>query len=667
MLTGIGGIFGGLGGLGVTSLSAFLIDNGGDFIDFFRDQQEQLGIDQDPLQGASQVAVSGLPQIPSYNIKLSYVSNYIKNMKGVFEVSDTQRPNPSEQMIDTTLDLLAVTSKPKYRLIHDPATGTLKKILVDMTMVKDNDPNNLDERSVVFMPHIKGGVNIRKRNLIAIKITAITMDLATLLQITKQELSIKLGQTSTYIKNLPAKIRNNRIKSYKIYEKLLDWHDGIFKELEARINDVTIIVDFMKIYNKLKFRALRLGITELYQQFSVYKQTIQNKGFKLYTTFSEFLNDVLKNKIEPNKINFRAWCQESHHPMVSSQFTRSSRTVCKFCNQYTSYYDLKFIVEANGYTLKNPGSPKQWIDMILKSKARPSNIKITAVCSEHGEFDSTPSYQQRDIICKKCANEAKSLSLNEIKRRGEFFGLTLSRKMTLSIIRERLAKKQPLEWHCEIGHHVEALPFPSTLKGAYCEICAGGKITDERKVRYLLNRMFYTYRTGIKPVNYYNIDRLIWENINKNKKVSSYANSHHITSVTYPSSHIDYFIENFKIKGKYQNGKTFDEDILFGVEIWESHHKKDSKLYVPRVAEYDGLKQILYEEGFIDILIVVKTYELNGREYRDFIISELERQLKEKFGVVELDMNIGSISYNRVLRHLRQNLDNGNYKLDKWV
>jgi len=103
LLAGIGGIFGSLGGLGITSLSAFLIGNGGSFIDFFKGQQEQLGIDQDPLQGASLVAVSGLPSIPSYNIKLTHISNYIKNMKGVFEVSYTQKQDPSETIIEQVI------------------------------------------------------------------------------------------------------------------------------------------------------------------------------------------------------------------------------------------------------------------------------------------------------------------------------------------------------------------------------------------------------------------------------------------------------------------------------------------------------------------------------------------------------------------------------------
>lgn len=94
MVMGMGGLLGATGGLGITALSIFLMSHGGGFIDFLERlrQQEQLGIDQDLLQGASQVAVSGLPQIPSYNIKLSYVSDYVKNMKGLYELSNTQKP-----------------------------------------------------------------------------------------------------------------------------------------------------------------------------------------------------------------------------------------------------------------------------------------------------------------------------------------------------------------------------------------------------------------------------------------------------------------------------------------------------------------------------------------------------------------------------------------------
>ena len=162
LVTGFGGVFGGMGGLGITSLSIFFMSHGGGFIDFLERlrEQEQLGIDQDSLQGASQVAVSGLPQIPSYNIKLSHISDYIKSMKGVYEISDTQKPKPSGQMIDKMLDLLAVTSKPKYRLAIDPATGTVKRVLTGMSMVKDNEPNNLDE--LINTPkNVKGISNAR--------------------------------------------------------------------------------------------------------------------------------------------------------------------------------------------------------------------------------------------------------------------------------------------------------------------------------------------------------------------------------------------------------------------------------------------------------------------------------------------------------------------------
>ena len=100
LVMGMGGLLGGTGGLGITALSIFFMSHGGGFIDFLEHlrQQEQLGIDQDPLQGASQVAVSGLPSIPSYNIKLSHISDYIKNMKGVFEVSDIQKQDSHKKL-----------------------------------------------------------------------------------------------------------------------------------------------------------------------------------------------------------------------------------------------------------------------------------------------------------------------------------------------------------------------------------------------------------------------------------------------------------------------------------------------------------------------------------------------------------------------------------------
>jgi len=115
MIAGIGGFFGGLGGLGITSLSAFLLSTGGDVKDFFKELKEQLGIDQDILQGASQVAVSGLPSIPSYNIKLSHISDYIENMKGVFEVSDTQKPIASWTMVRKLAAMLSLQGKNLFR------------------------------------------------------------------------------------------------------------------------------------------------------------------------------------------------------------------------------------------------------------------------------------------------------------------------------------------------------------------------------------------------------------------------------------------------------------------------------------------------------------------------------------------------------------------------
>lgn len=62
-------------------------------------------------------------------------------MKGVFEVSNTQKSNPPKQMVDTTLNLLAVTSKPKFQL--NSITGQME--VMGNLMSKDNDFRSIDE------------------------------------------------------------------------------------------------------------------------------------------------------------------------------------------------------------------------------------------------------------------------------------------------------------------------------------------------------------------------------------------------------------------------------------------------------------------------------------------------------------------------------------------
>ncbi len=511
----------------------------------------------------------------------------------------------------------------------------------------------------------------RKRNLIANQIRDLSNKLIIILHTTKKDLSIKLENKDNYLTIFPRNIKLKTIKSYKLYQKIVSWHNIIQKEFEEeKVKKETIDI-FFKNYNKLKWRTLRLGTFELYHRFRYYEQKIKNKGLELISTFNDFINDILINNNSSSRFIFKAICNETYHPVIVNNFMYASSTVCRFCNYYTSYFDLKFTVEDNGYTLKTPSSEMQWIDMILNRKGtkivNPAYMKITVICGIHGDFNTTYHDQQQKYGCAECGNEVNRLSINEIRKRGLFYGFTLKRSMTHKVIRHRLSKRQQLDWNCEKGHLVQALPFPSSLKNSYCEICSGGKITEERKIRYMLNRMFYINSKGAKPKNYYNIDRLKWKNIIQNKRVLDYISKHHINKTNYSHSHIDYLVENFKIQGKLKNGKVSEQKVFFTLEVWELHHKKGSKIYNPRIVEYDGLKQILYEEGFLDIHIVIKIYELSGRLYHDFIIKKLMRQLKEKFGIVELDMNIGNITYNRVLRHLKQNLDSKQYKLEKWM
>ena len=134
-----------------------------------------------------------------------------------------------------------------------------------------------------------------------------------------------------------------------------------------------------------------------------------------------------------------------------------------------------------------------------------------------------------------------------------------------------------------------------------------------------------------------------------------------------PKSHIDCFAQKFTIQGNDKDGKIIRKHILFSVEVWELHHKKGTEKYDLRIAEYDEFKKILYEEGFIDIHIVIITYKISRYKYHQFIINELKRQVEKKFGIVELDMNIGMITWKKILKDIKIDQDRKQYKLIKWA
>ena len=136
----------------------------------------------------------------------------------------------------------------------------------------------------------------------------------------------------------------------------------------------------------------------------------------------------------------------------------------------------------------------------------------------------------------------------------------------------------------------------------------------------MLNRMFYTDKFGKTQVYLQKINRLMFENIIQNKRVSDFMPTLHINN--YPRSTIDCLVEKLAIKGKYiKDGRKFiKKDILFSVEPWGPQHEdKDHRYYKERVCFYDELKQILYKEGFIDIHIVVKLYKMKPHEYQGFV------------------------------------------------
>ncbi|MFX0188021.1 MAG: hypothetical protein ACFE8A_09810 [Candidatus Hodarchaeota archaeon] len=169
--------------------------------------------------------------------------------------------------------------------------------------------------------------------------------------------------------------------------------------------------------------------------------------------------------------------------------------------------------------------------------------------------------------------------------------------------------------------------------------------------------MFHTDKFGTEQVYLNKINKLKYDNIIKNKRVRDFMNKHNIGESDYGHSSIDILAEEIRLEG-------IETPVLFSVEVWELHNiNKRHRFYNERIYIYDKLKKILYEEGFIDIHIVLETYKRSFNDYQKFIIRALKKEVKEKYGI-ELDMEFPRLDWSDLVDDLKTALDH--QLLDYW-
>ncbi len=482
------------------------------------------------------------------------------------------------------------------------------------------------------------------RDHLAEEVSHYIKGLKEILKVKIKHLSVKFGNGPSYLQNLKWDIIKGKLSALKYYKKLNSWYEVLEQELEMNKIEECEKRRFFDLHATHLKSTTEYVKKKLFIKYNHYRNIIVRSGWLLETTFDEFLSEVLDNDIRPNYYDLKI--SKGHEVKTGLAFIKLS-------SQSTKYATIISVADELRLDVETPSSEEEWIDMIFTSDKPPSFIPIKVKCRVgHDSFPTNSNNLQQKHGCIGCFYESLKLSISEIKSRGLQFGFELVTPPNQALERIKLCKS--LQWQC-IKHKEEITcsPYFSKLSKAYCRKCSKGKITDERIIRYILNSMFRNHQFGEEVKYLQEIGDLMYKKIINNKRIRDYLTKNSISYDNYKRSSIDCF-GIVKIKGK---------EFKISVEVWGPHHKSlrlHSKLYprktsadYKRLKVYDNLKKLLWEEGFLDIHIVISLDDLKKYERQAFIIKELKRQLLKGHGI-DLKTNFPLYTWNKLLKDVKQ-------------
>ena len=236
--------------------------------------------------------------------------------------------------------------------------------------------------------------------------------------------------------------------------------------------------------------------------------------------------------------------------------------------------------------------------------------------------------------CADCYHESTRLKYEEIKNRGLKYNFNLETPLDFIDNLEQ-PSREVLKWSCRFHPTFifSSKPDDYSLDQRSCDICSGGKITNERIVRYLLSRLFKT--------NFGEKQTLLHTILTFND-VSYLLPSDYKSIRSFNHMHFDAFSYiNISIGGEIRN-------LSVAVEYWDREHSSPEQYthrfgrYPPRCDTHyrdylhlkssDDFKQNLKDSSFIDIYIVID-HTIQRDNFVDFIISEFEEQIRKLFNI----------------------------------
>ncbi len=395
---------------------------------------------------------------------------------------------------------------------------------------------------------------------------------------------------------------------------------------------------FFNMINNYKSFCAEKRVFDLVNKWNSYCSKVHSLGLNMETKQFDFIESVLRGTLI-EKIPFELSCKSPNHKKFIVAYKHLYRAICPLCSRIEkshSYQD--FVREAELRNASFKFTESEFKDRINKGLNKPrakqqkvSEIIFPFICNKHGEFSiSMERIKNYNNWCAECYHESRRLTGEQIIARANKYNFNLETPLSYINKLKKPSRKDYIwscKYHPSFRFKSRSDEFSLDLKS--CDICSGGRITNERIMRYLLSRLF-NKNFGEKPTSLYEI--LTYD------QVISLLPNDYSTLKSYKLMHFDAFAYVDINIGR----KIFT--LSFAVEYWDREHTSFEE-YIdrfkhrsPRNASFtndylhlkssDRFKQNLKNNGLIDIYMVVE-YPIKRDDFLDFIIFEFEQQIRK--------------------------------------
>jgi hypothetical protein len=431
-----------------------------------------------------------------------------------------------------------------------------------------------------------------------------------------------------------ATLKSNKYKcpNSLIYEKVLDnWFFNLKQEFPSNY------VFFFNLVHDYKLRCAEKRVFGLVEKWNSYCSKINSLELNMETNLFDYLESVLTGTLTEN-LSFELSCKCSDHEKFTIAYKHLYRAVCPLCSRIEkshSYQD--FVNEAELRNARFKFTETEFITRINQELKKPrskqqkvSEILFPFICNRHGEFNiSIERIKDYNNWCAECYYDSNRLTSKQIIARGDKYNLNL--ETPLSYI-EKLSQpsREILLWSCKYhpNFRFKSQPDEFSLDLKSCDICSGGKITNERIMRYLLSRLFHK-NFGENPTSLYEIlpfDKVVNLLPSDYKTVRSY-NHMHFDAFAYVDINIGKNRFTLSVAGEYWDREHSSLEEYIDRFRYRTPRNGSFANDYQHLKSSDRFKQNLKNSGFIDIYIVVD-HTIRRDAYLEFIISEFEQQVR---------------------------------------